>query len=49
LSEIAIPSLKRKKALPLKVPVGIPFTPTRSGEVTFACGMDMYRGTLLVE
>jgi plastocyanin domain-containing protein len=34
--------------LPLNEPVTVEFTP-RKGELTFACGMDMIKGKLIVE
>lgn len=36
-------------ALPLNTAVEIPVTAPTSGELAFACGMDMFRGTILVE
>jgi len=42
--EIVFPSLKVRKALPLNEAVDVRFTPA-SGEVAFACGMDMFKGT----
>ena len=38
-----------KTTLPLNQDHAVEFTPTRSGEFTFACGMDMLQGTLVVE
>lgn len=35
--------------LPLNEPVAVEFTPTESGNFAFVCGMDMQRGTLLVQ
>jgi plastocyanin domain-containing protein len=35
--------------LPLNDPVLIEFTPRRGGDVAFACGMNMLRGTVVVE
>ena len=46
--EVVFPSLKIRRALPLNKPVEVRFTPQRSGDVTFACGMDMLRGTVTV-
>lgn len=37
------------QALPLNQPIEIRFTPARAGELTYACGMDMYKGTLVVQ
>jgi len=35
--------------LPMNEPVSIRVTPEESGSFTFACGMDMIRGTLMIE
>ncbi|GAB5521429.1 MAG: hypothetical protein RhofKO_36800 [Rhodothermales bacterium] len=35
--------------LPLNEAVSIEFTPTEAGTFTFVCGMDMQRGTVVVE
>jgi RND family efflux transporter MFP subunit len=48
-TEVAIPALKVKRPLPLNTPVLIEYTATNTGEVTFACGMDMVRGVLVVQ
>lgn len=48
-SEVAFPSLKIKKPLPLNKPVVIEFTPEKAGEIEFACGMGMLKGTVVVE
>src|SRR5215813_3542056 len=37
-----------ERKLPLNEPVTVEFTP-RKGEFTFACGMDMIKGKLIVE
>jgi RND family efflux transporter MFP subunit len=47
-TEVVFPSLDIRRALPLNEPVAIEFTPTRAGEVAFACGMNMLRGTAVV-
>jgi len=47
-TEVAFPSLKIKRALPLNQPVAIEFTPSK-GELTFACGVNMLRGTIVAE
>jgi plastocyanin domain-containing protein len=47
--EIVIPSINFKKLLPLNEPVAVVFTPDKAGEVGFACGMDMMKGTLVVQ
>jgi hypothetical protein len=48
-TDIVFPSLNVKRALPLNQPVVIEFTPARTGEIAFACGMSMLRGTVVVE
>lgn len=48
-TEVAVPSLGIKRALPLDRPVEIEFTPAKSGDIAFACGMDMFSGTLVVQ
>ena len=35
--------------LPLNQPVDIEFTPNKTGDVAFACGMGMFSGTLVVK
>jgi RND family efflux transporter MFP subunit len=47
-TEVVFPSLNIKRALPLNEPVTIEFTPATSGEIAFACGMNMLRGTVVV-
>jgi plastocyanin domain-containing protein len=37
------------RPLPLNQTVAITFTPTKAGELTFACGMDMLHGTVVVQ
>lgn len=46
--EIAIPDYNIRRALPLNEPVTVEFTPTKSGEFNFTCGMGMLRGTVIV-
>ena len=45
-TEVVFPSLAIRRALPLNQPVVIELTPP-SGELTFTCGMNMLRGTLV--
>jgi plastocyanin domain-containing protein len=47
--ELVIPSLNVKRDLPLNQPVSFDLTMPASGAVKFACGMDMYRGSIVVE
>jgi RND family efflux transporter MFP subunit len=46
--EVLVPSRNVKQALPLNTPVTIRITPAASGEVAFACGMNMFKGTVVV-
>ena len=48
-TEVVFPSLKIKRALPLNEPVVIAFTPSKTGEISFVCGMNMLRGTVAVQ
>lgn len=47
-TEIVIPAYGINRPLPLNVPVVVSFTPTRSGRIKLTCGMDMFRGSLVV-
>jgi len=42
-------SLNIRRDLPLNTLVTIDFTPDTAGEISFACGMDMLRGTVVVQ
>jgi RND family efflux transporter MFP subunit len=48
-TEVVFPSLNIKRALPLNEPVVIEFTPSKSGEIAFACGMNMLKGVVVVQ
>lgn len=48
-TEVLIPALQIKKALPLKTPVTIDLPAQLAGTLTFQCGMDMLRGRLVVK
>ncbi|HUE85165.1 MAG TPA: efflux RND transporter periplasmic adaptor subunit [Vicinamibacterales bacterium] len=48
-TEVVFPSLDIKRALPLNEPVVIEFTPAKTEEIAFACGMNMLRGTVVVQ
>jgi RND family efflux transporter MFP subunit len=48
-TEVVFPSLKVKRALPLNEPVLIEFTPAMTGEIAFACGMNMLKGVVVVQ
>ena len=47
-TEVELPELNIRRELPLNQPVAIEFTPQKSGEITFACGMNMLKGKLIV-
>ena len=46
---VVFPSLHIRRDLPLNTPVTIAFTPARAGEVPFVCGVNMLRGTVVVQ
>jgi plastocyanin domain-containing protein len=48
-SEIVLEEYGIKRELPLNQPVVVEFTPSKTGEFKFACGMDMLRGKILVK
>jgi len=48
-TEVVFPSLNIKRALPLNEAVDIEFTPAKTGEIAFACGMNMFRGVVVVD
>jgi len=48
-TEVVIPSLSVRRALPLNESVVIEFTPSKSGEIAFACGMNMLKGVVVVQ
>jgi plastocyanin domain-containing protein len=47
--EMVIADYGVRKNLPLDQAVEITFTPAKSGEVRYACGMDMIAGKLIVQ
>jgi plastocyanin domain-containing protein len=47
--EIVIKEFGINKPLPLNQPVEITFTPTKPGQVRYACAMDMIAGVIIVE
>ena len=47
-TEVLIPAYKITRPLPLNVPVLVEFTPNRSGRFKFTCGMNMFRGAIVV-
>jgi plastocyanin domain-containing protein len=48
-TEIVIKELGINQKLPLGKPVTVQFTPSRSGVLRYACGMDMVSGILVVQ
>ena len=48
-TEVVFPSLGIKRALPLNEPVAIDFTPAKTAEIAFACGMNMLQGAVVVQ
>ena len=47
--EIVIPNYGVNRPLPLNTPVEVTLTPKRSGRFKFTCGMNMYKGALVVK
>ncbi len=48
-TEIVWPDFKIQKKLPLNVPVTLEITPKTSGTSSFACGMNMLKGTAVIQ
>jgi hypothetical protein len=48
-AEIVLPDHDIKRSLPLNKPVVVEFTPNKSGEFSFTCGMGMLRGKIVVQ
>lgn len=47
--EVVFPDFGKRAHLPENQPVPIELTPSQSGEYEFTCGMNMYRGKLIVQ
>jgi plastocyanin len=47
-TEIVLADYGIKKDLPLRQPVTVEFTPAKTGEFSFACGMNMLKGKLVI-
>lgn len=47
--EVVVPDYGIRKALPLNQPVTVEFVPKNGGGAGFACGMNMLKGTLVVQ
>jgi plastocyanin domain-containing protein len=48
-TEIVIRDQGINRKLPLNQPVTVEFTPVKSGQIRYACGMDMVSGVIVVE
>ncbi len=48
-AEIVISEYNIKRELPLNQPVVVEFTPAKTGDFKFACGMDMMSGKIIVQ
>jgi membrane fusion protein, heavy metal efflux system len=46
---VVFPSLNIRRELPLNQPVDIEFTPEKTGDIGFVCGMNMLHGNVVVE
>jgi len=46
-TEVVIPDYGIKRELPFNQTVAVEFTPNKTGEIQFACGMDMFKGKLI--
>ena len=49
LEDIILPDFKINKYLPLNENVELTIKPTKRGEYSFHCGMNMYHGKIIVE
>lgn len=47
-STVVFPKLKIRKNLPVGKDVVVSVTPTEAGQINFACGMGMYKGSIVV-
>lgn len=47
--QLVFPDLDIRKDLPLNEPVTVDVTMPASGKIAFACGMDMYRGSVVAK
>ena len=48
-TDVVIPDYEIKRELPLDEPVVVEFTPEKAGTISFACGMNMQRGKIIVK
>ena len=49
LEEVVLGDFKIRRHLPLNQKVMVEITPQQSGEFSYACGMNMYHGRIIVE
>ena len=47
-STVVLPKYKIRKALPVGKDVIVSITPTAAGNISFTCGMGMYKGSIVV-
>lgn len=47
--EVIFPAYNIRRELPLNQAVTIAFTPRKTGSFTYACGMDMMEGAMIVQ
>ena len=47
-STVVLPKYKIRKTLPVGKDVIVSITPTEAGNISFTCGMGMYKGSLVV-
>jgi hypothetical protein len=47
-TEVMVPSLNVKRPLPLNQPVTVDVTSPQPGDIAFACGMNMWKGVVVV-
>jgi plastocyanin domain-containing protein len=45
---VVFPKLNVRRSLPVGKDVIVSFTPSEAGQVTFTCGMGMYKGSIVV-
>lgn len=48
-NKVVFPSLNITKNLPVGKPVTIKITPDKTGEIAFTCGMNMFKGSIVVQ
>jgi plastocyanin domain-containing protein len=47
--KVVFPSLNITKNLPVGKAVTVKFTPDKTGEIAFTCGMNMFKGSIIVQ